>query len=336
VSAELAARVPGPSPAALAAIHGFQDAGAAPDPDAGPLRQAIADHFDIPVDAVCVGAGTAALLHAVIARQAPRGGEVICSAPSWPPYARLTAQYRMRPQLVPLAGYGHDLPAIAAAAGPETRLVMLDSPHSVTGTTVALREVRALADALPEGAAVVYDNVYGEYQDNDVTAEIRDTVSSAEWVLICRTFSKAHRLFGLRVGYLLAHPTVLAAVGPIVQRYDVNQVGQVAALASLNDPAHLAGNRALVRRNRRLITATLVDGGVPCAPGQGHSVLFVLAGIDPRRQLTLDRAAALLRAAGASVRTPADHGIAGHLQLRVDDLPTEVLWDAVTRMLEHP
>jgi histidinol-phosphate aminotransferase len=326
MSATSTSQAPGPSPAALDAVRAVTEFGAAPDPDAGALRRAIGEHYGIGDDAVRVGGGTAALLHSIIAGHAASGGQLICSAPSWPPYAELASTYGLRPQRIGLAGYDHDLPAIAAAVTTETRLVMLDSPHSVTGTTVDLDRARELADKLPAGAAVVYDNVYGEYQDDDLTAGIRDTIRSQARVLICRTFSKAHHLFGLRVGYVMAHPQVMAAVGPLVLRYDVNQLGQSAALASLADHGHLAANRLITHRNRRLITALLHAAGITHAPSQGHGVLFA-----PHH---LEAAAALLRAAGAALRGPDDHGIPEHLHLRVDNLPTDVLCDAVIRALE--
>jgi len=339
--ADTRAHLPRPSPAALAALHDAGNAYAAPDPDSTRLRHALAAHFAIPDTgdagdineraggpdaAVRVGPGTAALLHATIARKAPAGGDVICSAPSWPPYAQLTAAYGMRPRLVPLAGYAHDLAAITTAITPHTRLILLDSPHCVTGTTVPLHEARALARALPHGAAVVYDNVYGEYQDDDLTAAIRDTVTSGARILVCRTFSKAHQLFGLRVGYLLAHPHVMHAHGPTILRYDVSRPAQAAALASLNDPTHLERNRDLVRANRQQAGELLTRAGIRHSPGQGHGILF--APTDPAA------VTARLRAAGATVRTPDEHGVHGHLHLRVDDLPPDNLLHALTAALE--
>ncbi|MEH1124826.1 aminotransferase class I/II-fold pyridoxal phosphate-dependent enzyme [Micromonospora sp. CPCC 206061] len=326
MTADTSMPVPRPSPAALAAYHEAANVDAAPDPDSAGLRHALAAHYAIPDAGVRVGPGTAALLHSTIARQAPAGGEVICSAPSWPPYAHLTAAYGMRPRLVPLAGYAHDLAAITAAITAHTRLILLDSPHCVTGATVPLHEARTLARALPDGAALVYDNVYGEYQDDDLTAAIRDTVTSGARILVCRTFSKAHHLFGLRVGYLLAHPHVMHSHGPTILRYDVSRPGQAAALASLNDPAHLDRNRSLVQANRRQAGELLARAGIAHSPGQGHGVLFAPA--DPAG------VTARLRAAGATVRTPDEHGVHGHLHLRVDDLPTDDLLNTLTSSLE--
>lgn len=319
-------RKPGPSPSALAAVRAVTGLGSAPDPDAGTLRRALAARYGIETGAVRAGPGSAALLHAVIAGRAAAGGQVICSVPSWPPYADLAAAYGLKTCQVPLAGYRHDLPAITAAITPDTRLVILDSPHSVTGTTVGLGEARELAAALPPGAAVVYDNVYGEYQDNDIAPAIRDTVRSGEPVLVCRTFSKAHHLFALRAGYIMAPPQVMARSGPLTLRYDVSQPAQAAALASLADTGNLAANRHITRRGRHLASATLQAAGIPCAPGEGHGLLFAPPG--PAR------AAAVLQTAGTAVREPPGHGVPGHLHLRTDNIPTSVLRDALTAMLE--
>jgi histidinol-phosphate aminotransferase len=308
-----------PSAAALAAVRGCLHPQSAPEPDAGPLRAALARRYGIAQseakDAVRVGAGSAALLHAVIAAHAAAGRVLVVSQSSWPPYTQIAAAYGQQPRVVPLRDYRHDLPAITDAAGTRPSLVVLDSPHWATGTTIALPEVRAAAQTLPAGSIIVVDNAYGEYQDDDLDdldIDLRDTVAAPDCrVLISRTFSKAHQLFGLRVGYMMAAPPIMGAHGPLVGRYDVSRVGHDAALASLTDPGQLAANRQVVRDRRAAVTALLDAAGIPHAAGQGHAVLFT-----PPRPAEI---ASTLRAAGATVLDALQHGLPGHLALRLDD-----------------
>ncbi|WP_157751912.1 aminotransferase class I/II-fold pyridoxal phosphate-dependent enzyme [Actinoplanes derwentensis] len=300
------------SPAALQAIRGCPDPGLPPEPESETLRAAVAAQLAVEQNAVRVGPGSAALLHAMIARQGPHGGGIVCSAGSWPPYRQNAADYLLNTRTIPLGdGYRHDLTAIALACSDRTRLVLLDSPHSAAGTTVPLDEVVDVAARLGPDTAVVLDNAYGDYQDDDLTAAISNAVNSRARILVTRTFSKAHQLFGLRVGYVVAHPDVMRTHGPLVGRYDVNRLGQVAAAASLTDPSTVAANRSIIRRRRIAVTDLLTAAGVTVAPSQGHVVLFTAA--------EAYKTAALLRQAQLSANVLTEPGLAGHLSLRIDD-----------------
>ncbi|KUL29480.1 aminotransferase class I/II-fold pyridoxal phosphate-dependent enzyme [Actinoplanes awajinensis] len=311
------------APAALAAIRDCPDPGLAPEPESETLRATLAAQYAVPQTAVRVGPGSAALLHAVIARQAPHAGGIVCSTGSWPPYRQIAVDYLLNTRTIPLrGGYHHDLAAIAVACSGHTRLVMLDSPHSGTGTTVSVAEVVELAARLGPDAAVVFDNAYGDYQDDDLTAAIGDAINARARILVTRTFSKAHQLFGLRVGYVLAHPEVMRTHGPLVGRYDVSRLGQLAAAASLNDPDTVATNCSIIRRRRAAVTDLLTAAGVTVAPSQGHAVLFTC--------VQADKTAALLRESGLSATALTEPGLDGHLSLRVDDTDLDTLRAALT------
>jgi histidinol-phosphate aminotransferase len=310
------------SAAALEAIRGCPDPGLAPEPESETLRAAVAAQFAVPQSAVRVGPGSAALLHAMIARQAPHGGGIVCSAGSWPPYRQIAVDYLLNTRTIPLGdGYRHDLTAIALACSDRTRLVLLDSPHAAAGNTVSVDEVVDLAARLGPDTVVVLDNAYGDYQDDDLTAAISDAVTSGARLLVTRTFSKAYQLFGLRVGYVVAHPDLMRTHGPLVGRYDVNRLGQIAAAASLTDPGTVAANCAIIRRRRTAVTDLLTAVGVTVAPSQGHVVLFTAA--------EADKTAALLQQAGLSVNALTEPGLDGHLSLRIDDTGLDTLCAAL-------
>lgn len=303
------------SPAALAALAELPNLSAAPDPYSAGLRATLAARYGLPPEAFVVGVGAAGLLHHLIARAASRGpGEVVYSDPSFHLYAALTRDYQLTGRPVPLRDYRHDVDALIDALSEQTRLMLLDSPHNITGTTINQADLRTLAEKLPPGAVVVLDNVYGEYQDDDIDHLLGDILSLGLPIIFCRSFSKVHRLFGLRAGYMIGPPRLLESFGPIVLRYDVGTLTQTAAAAALADRDTVDANQQLVADTRRQLYAVLDRAGIPYVESQSDSVL-----VDVR-----DRAKYLahrLFLAGCGLRgSPHTRGIpAGHIQLFVDD-----------------
>lgn len=168
--------------------------------------------------------------------------------------------------------YGHDLAAMAALVGPETRLVFIANPNNPTGTWLNASELRAFVDDLPAHVMVVIDEAYYEY------VEEADYPDSSQWLAECpnlivtRTFSKAYGLAGLRVGYAVSHPQVADLLNRVRHPFNVNTVGQAAALAALEDSRHL---EETLRVNRAGM-AQLVSGfgrlGLSCVESVGNFV----------------------------------------------------------------
>lgn len=307
----------GPSPAALAAITRVPDLSAAPDPHSARLREALARRYALPPEAFVVGAGTASLLHHLVARTAASGGgETVYSDPSFHLYASLTRDYGLTGRAVPLRAYRHDLPALTGAVCDRTRIVLLDSPHNITGTTASLPEVIALAETVPDSAVVVLDNVYGEFQNDVIDRWFGELVECGVPLVVCRSFSKAHRLFGLRVGYMIGAPALLEALGPIVLRYDVGTLTQAAAAASLADHATVEANRHLVADARRRLAAVLTNAGIAFVPSESASILI---NVGP----AANQLAYRMTGVGCSLRSPSTSGVpAGHIQLFIDSADT--------------
>jgi histidinol-phosphate aminotransferase len=303
----------GPSPAALAMLTTPPDLTAAPDPDSRLLRQALAEHYRLPPEAFVVGPGVASLLHGTVSRAAAAGNHVVYSVPSFHLYQLLATAYRQPATAVALNNYHHDLPGLAAAVRDRAGLVLLDSPHNVTGTTVPVAEVLTLAGTAAPGTLVVYDNVYGEYQDPSIEPDLRRVVESGLPVIVARSFSKAHRLFGLRVGYLIAAPDVLRQHGPLVLRYDVGTLSQHAARAAIRDPDTVRANQRLVADTRRRLYRLLEQAGLGYLRSQSASVL-----IDVRHH-DVETLCEALQDAGCTVRGPQRHGIAGHVQILIEN-----------------
>jgi histidinol-phosphate aminotransferase len=134
---------------------------------------------------------------------------------------------------VPLVNHRHDLAALARAITPKTRLVFVASPNNPTGTANTADELLAFARGLPGHVIGVFDEAYAEYQEN--APDLRPLIREGRNVIGLRTFSKIYGLASLRVGYGYAGPGLAALLNRVRQPFNVNAIGQAAALAALDD-----------------------------------------------------------------------------------------------------
>ncbi|WP_018909240.1 aminotransferase class I/II-fold pyridoxal phosphate-dependent enzyme [Salinispora arenicola] len=308
----------GPSPVGLAGITAPPDLTTAPEPHSASLRHALADRYSLPPEAFVVGADTAILLHHLVARAAASGGgETVYSEPSCHLYRSLTVDYGLIGRAVPLRDYRHDLSGLVGAVSGRTRIVLVDSPHNITGATTPLSDLVALAQVVPDRAVVMLDNVYGEFQDDDEFDRwFRDLVERRVPIIVCRSLSKTRRLFGRRAGYMIGAPAVLGALGPILLHYDIGTLTQVAAQASLAGHATFEANRHVVIEGRQRLAAVLDEAGIPFAPSESTSILLDAGP-------AASQLAYRLSSAGCGLRSPSTGGVpAGHIQLFIDSADT--------------
>lgn len=227
----------GPSPRAVRAAAGAL-LGAYPEPDAAPLRRALAPEGAV----VTAGASEAIQL---LVRAFP--GEVLVSRGSFPLYARAATAAGLPVRAVPRATDGRvDLDALRA--GPDTRLVFVANPDNPTATLA--RDLPGWLGALPAHVVPVVDEAYAGFDP-------LPALDGAHPNLVrLRSFSKAHGLAGLRVGAALAAPSLARRLDAVRDPFNVSAPAQAAALASLEDRAWLGH----VRRANAAARAALVEG----------------------------------------------------------------------------
>jgi histidinol-phosphate aminotransferase len=224
----------GPVPAVSAALaRSLDHVNRYPDHRAVALRQRLAEHFDLPVDRVTVGAGSVGLLQQLAMAYVRPGDEVVFGDPSFEAYPIFTRLCGGRPRPVPLSRHTIDVDGILAASTERTRMVLVAQPNNPTGTAVSGRDLRRLAEGLPPTCLLVVDEAYHEFARARHLAPATSLLGRFENVVVLRTFSKAHGLAALRVGLALASPDVVEALDRCLVPFSVNALGQAAALASL-------------------------------------------------------------------------------------------------------
>jgi histidinol-phosphate aminotransferase len=302
----------GPSPRVVEALR--QEAARAhlyPDGGSTRLREALGTWLGVPPGWLIVGNGGDELLGLIARAAFEPGDEIIMTTPAFEPYGIEARLAGATPVEVPLRGYDTDLDAMLARVGPKTKAIFLCTPHNPATTIIrsgALdRFLRALGDDSP---LVILDEAYRDFSDDPETADGVALARRLPRLIALRTFSKIAGLAGLRVGYVVGSADTIGWLNRVRAPYNVNRFAQVAAVAALEDRAHLERTRALVLAERPRLLAEFARRGCPAPPSQAN---FLLPNVG-RQSRAL--AAALLKA-GILVRDGAAVGFPGHLRVTI-------------------
>lgn len=270
----------GPSPRALeAAGVALADARRYPDPLGGDLKRAIAAAEGLAPGQVMLGNGSHELLMMIGQAFAGPDAGVVASRYGFAVYA-LAAAAAGAPLVLAAARpaddampRGHDLAALAAAVGPGTRLVYLANPNNPTGTWFPTRDLEGFLAGLPRGVLAVVDEAYLEYVTDPALVTAAGLLARFPNLVVTRTFSKAHGLAGLRVGYLLAAPGLVAVLERLRESFNVNGPGLAACEAALADAGHVARVRQTNADERQSLADALRARELAVAPSQTNFLL---------------------------------------------------------------
>ena len=266
----------GPSPKAIEAVKkAAERMHAYPDASGFDLKQAIANHFQMPVETVFLGNGSDELIHmlGLLFLDSPED-ELMVGDPSFVRYDAAAFLAPAKLVKVPLdSTFTHDLAAMARAATAKTKLVFVANPNNPTGTMVSHADLLAFRGDLPKSAMLVLDEAYFEFAADapgypNSLEMIRDGLD----VVALRTFSKAYGLAGIRVGYGFAPAAVVDAFNRAREPFNVNALAQAAAVAALQDDAHIRATMENNARGMARIADALKSVGATPYPSYGNFV----------------------------------------------------------------
>jgi histidinol-phosphate aminotransferase len=274
----------GPFPAALEAIAlSAPELNRYPDGGAYRLRTALAELHGLRFEEVAVGAGSDGLVDGLSQIALDPGDEIVSGWPSFPSYSIDARKLGAVPKQVPLRDDRYDLEAMLGAITPRTKLVYVCHPNNPTGTMNTRAELDAYFDGVSDHVLTVLDQAYFEYIDDpDYADGIAEYLKEGRRVVVLRTFSKIFGLAGLRVGYALAPPAVVTALGKVRRAFDITTPAQEAALASLGD-AQEVGRRRLENAAQRIeVERILREHGLEPAGPAVANFLYCDLGEDSR------------------------------------------------------
>ena len=248
-----------------------------PDNTAAELIDAIATRLSVPAEHVAVGCGSVGIAQQLLEAVGEPGAEVIYAWRSFEAYPYLTDLAGATSVRVPLRDFRHDLPAMAAAITERTRLIFVCTPNNPTGPAVSRDELTDFLDQVPPDCLVVVDEAYVQYVRDPQVPDGLSLYADRPNVAVLRTFSKAYGLAGLRVGYLVGHEPVAAAVRKTMLPFTVNSLAQAAAIASLAAESELLERVELVVKERDRVRHELLGQGWTVPVTEANFVWLPLA-----------------------------------------------------------
>jgi len=301
----------GPSPRVVAAIareaarvHLYPDGGA------HALREALARRLGVRPEQLVFGNGADELLGLLALAAFERSDEVVVPQPAFEPYATSVMLAGARVVPSPLAGYETDLDDMRRKITDRTKAVILCSPHNPAATIIRRTPLLRFLDALgADPPLVVLDEAYRDFADDPEYPDGVALLRQHPRLLVLRTFSKIAALAGLRVGYAVASAETMDRLNRVRDPYNVNRLGQIAALAALEDTAHWERSRRFVLEERRFLSEGLRARGYAFPPSQSNFLLVKVPDAPALREK--------LFRAGILVRDGADVGFPGHLRISV-------------------
>jgi len=292
----------GPSPRAVEAIAlALGGANSYPDDDCTELRRKLAALHDVALDQILVTAGSTALLGLLCQTMLGPGLNAVTSERSFVVYAMAVHASGARLVETPMRDDGFDLAAILNAINEDTRIVFLANPNNPTGTMCTASELQQFMAEVPGHVVVVLDEAYYEFARYFAAHRKTEFSNSLDYlrqgasIVVLRTFSKAHGLAGLRVGYGIGPAELLGYCARMRNTFSVSSLAQTAALAALDDARQIERAIASNATQAQIVGVGLSELGYRVVPTWAN-FLYCDVGEDAAG------VAARLRNEGVSVR----------------------------------
>src|SRR6266446_2863748 len=265
----------GPSPKAVAAMSKvLENLNLYPDGNAFYLKQKLAARLQLAPANLLLGNGSNEIIEFVGHALLKHGVDVLVSQFCFAVYPLVTKLFNANLITVPARNYGHDLPAILKAITPQTAVIFVANPNNPTGTAVSPAELVRFVQDVPEQVLLVLDEAYIEFLDD--SADFLPLIRRGQKpnLLLMRTFSKIYGLAGLRVGYGIGHPELIAALEKVRQPFNLNSLAQAGATAALDDSGHVRRTRLNNRAGLRFFSAAFLRMGLEFIPSAANFILL--------------------------------------------------------------
>lgn len=247
----------GPSKKAIKAMKkAISTANRYPDGNCYYLKEALSRYLNVSPQNLIIGNGSNEIIELALRTFVNKGEEVIMSEPSFLIFNIACRVADGIPVIIPMKNFMADLDGIKRSINDRTKLIFIDNPNNPTGTSVGEAMVERFLEGLPDSVIVVFDEAYNEFIERE---DFPDTIRyiGRKNIIILRTFSKAHGLSGLRIGYGIADEEIIQFMDRVRQPFNVNSVAQTAAIASLEDKEHIARSQLVIKEGKEFIYKNL-------------------------------------------------------------------------------
>lgn len=298
-----------PLPSVLEAISARTDINRYPDPATTALRTALAGHLGVPAADIVTGAGSLGALNQILSAFAGQHDlaepdEVVYAWRSFEAYPICVGLAGARGVQVPLRRDGtHNLDAMAAAVTERTSVVLLCTPNNPTGPALEAAATKRFLEQLPSRVVAVIDEAYEDFVRTPGAVDGIEFYRRHPNVVVLRTFSKAHGLAGLRVGYSVSHPELTRHIRLAAVPFAVTALAEDAAVASLQHAREVSRRVEGLVVERERVLAGLREHGWEIPVSDANFVWLNLgAGSDRFGELAAERGLSVRVFPGEGVR----------------------------------
>ncbi|MGO4432155.1 aminotransferase class I/II-fold pyridoxal phosphate-dependent enzyme, partial [Paenarthrobacter sp. RAF9] len=166
----------------------------------------------------------------------------------------------------------HDLDTMASAVTVRTKVILLCTPNNPTGPILTAEETERFIQSVPSNVVVVIDEAYQEFVRNGDAVDGIKLYRKYPNVVVLRTFSKAHGLAGLRVGYSVSGPSLTQHLRVTATPFAVSQIAERAAVTSIEHFDQVVERVQSLVEERDRVSAGLKELGWFVPEAQGNFV----------------------------------------------------------------
>ncbi len=265
----------GPSPKARTAMQQAIDcAHLYPDGGGYYVTAALSQKLGLPADHIILGNGSNEIIEFIGHAFLRPDAEIITPQHAFIAYKIIAKVFGARTIEVPAPDFDQDLDGILNAITPATRAVFIANPNNPTGTLVSQETIDAFMARVPDHVVVVFDEAYYEYVNTP--PDTLKFVREGRNIIVLRTFSKIHGLASARLGYGIARPELIRVLQKTREPFNVNGIGQAAAVAALADEEHQRETKRLTDEGRAYFEDQFGAMNLRFVPSTGNFVLVHL------------------------------------------------------------
>ncbi|MCK5676175.1 MAG: aminotransferase class I/II-fold pyridoxal phosphate-dependent enzyme, partial [Verrucomicrobia bacterium] len=274
------------------------------------LKRKLAGKLDVSPENLLFGSGSNELIVFLCHVFLGQGTNLVMGAEAFAVYFLATAMYQGEVVRVPMPEHMHDLDAMLAAITPETRLMAICNPNNPTGTMVSPEAIDGFIEKLPDHVVAIFDEAYFEVMPEEMKPDVLKHIRAGkENIIVLRTFSKGYGLAGLRIGYAIGSPDLIALLNKVRQPFNVNAMAQAAAMAALDDVTHLVETREMVFQGLEFFGRELPKLGIETVPSGAN---FILVKTGNGREVFLE-----LQKRKVIVRPMDPYGLPDHIRITI-------------------
>ncbi len=256
-----------------------------PDGNAFYLKNAIVEYHknrgeELTSEEIVVGNGSNEVIDIAIRTLVEQGEELVVSQQAFIVYELISKAAGIDFKLVPQKDNRLDIDGYIAAITPKTKMICLVNPNNPTGTYYTKDDFEKLLNAAPKEAIILIDEAYVDF------ADVPDYPNSINYrdkfknMIICRTFSKAFGISGVRLGYGVTTPEIADYMNRVREPFNVNSIAQVAGIAALKDTEYLKKAIEVNTSGKEYYYAEFKKLGLEYLPSLGNFIL-VKVGEEP-------------------------------------------------------